>query len=179
MRRLHSSGPRALTWLWRSWKPPSLQPIGHGPRHDPRHTRLGPRPHSCCFRVPPSSPTRFSKGELLNITLEPTFQGGVAVNGFPIKVANQSTSDRKSMLHIVDGLLVPPSQQAILDFWIQAAAAAANGSASASAGANASTAAGSGGGALPGVPARSGAGAGHGALPALVALAVGALALLA
>lgn len=125
----------------------------------------------------PSSPTRFSKGELLNITLEPTFQGGVAVNGFPIKVANQSTSDRKSMLHIVDGLLVPPSQQAILDFWIQAAAAA-NGSASASAGANASNAAGSGAGALPGVPARSGAGAGHGALPALVALAVGALALL-
>ncbi|GBF97020.1 hypothetical protein Rsub_09493 [Raphidocelis subcapitata] len=108
-------------------------------------------------------------GEPLRVTKDPSAPGGVLVGGFPILVSNVTTADKKAVMFVVDGVLVPPSQKQQLDWWIANAHGAAK--------AGAAAAAGSGGGAVveagpKAAAAASGAAARAG--PALAAAAAAA-----
>lgn len=61
-------------------------------------------------------------GEPLSITKDPSAPGGIRVNGFKLRLHDQSSSDRKSIVHSLDGLPVPPSLQPQVDAWIADAA---------------------------------------------------------
>ena len=67
---------------------------------------------------PRPQPRAGSANESLSITRNDKFPGGVAVDGFPLIISNQSNADRTAMLHITGGMLVPPSQRPILQYWL-------------------------------------------------------------
>lgn len=56
-------------------------------------------------------------GEMLNVTKDAAALGGVLVNGHPIAEPNHAIKDKTAVLHLLDGVLIPPSQQQLVDRW--------------------------------------------------------------
>ncbi|KAI8469225.1 MAG: hypothetical protein J3K34DRAFT_513790 [Monoraphidium minutum] len=70
------------------------------------------------YAAAPTTLETLRDGEALRVTRDPTTRGGVLINGFPIRLANQATRDGKMVLHMLDGVLIPPSQMPLVNYWL-------------------------------------------------------------
>jgi len=65
---------------------------------------------------PPPPPHRRSS-DTLSVTKDPKAPYGILVNGYPLALANQATVDKKAVLQLVDGPMLPKATDAQVAIW--------------------------------------------------------------
>lgn len=75
-------------------------------------------------------------GQGIRVEKDPKAPFGILINDLPIRLPNQATSDRKAVLHVLDGVLIPPSKQPIVDAWVAKAGGGTAAAVDAAAGSN-------------------------------------------